>query len=640
VRAERAAMSNFKKYLAELEARNKPPPSPFSFKTTPQPAPQTPPSPPAPDTPPLPSADEFRDAVRKAFEEHPRHPRFFFLVPVLTLQHTLYRQCRHLLTPHLYKQLLNACVDGLKGFADALPETCIDVTGTPTPFTTTLGDLVPADYQEGLAPAYEALAVPFRGQFEELASCWKMTPEFGDKPNWKDFWNGDEDQKSVDRAKKEREKEYKEWLAFKNEVYDTQPPLQKALYATPYWKENPVYLAPDPTTTELVYLNKPELRFSTTWICAYHEAGKTNLLLNMVADDLTRGDGTIIVMDSKGDLINTLARYPDAVIIDYKNIQINPLQLGSSARTIEFLEYLFSSLLETSMTQKQATLFSCVLEMLLNHPNATIETFRDVLRKGTTGFEAAIAKTNPVTREFFEGGKTSEFNHPDYRDTKAEVLWRLRSLLRNEYLRNIFTTEKSSVDFFKLLDSKKLIIIDNSKEDLGELGCEFFGRLFIALVLMGALTRSRLKPEDKVPVYFYLDECQTVISRDTKIPVMIDECRSQKIALTLAHQRLARISPAVLDAMFNASIRIANVDNDAKEIAPHFRTTPEQLQLKRGEFALFVRHQTKEALRVTTPLFDELKLPRPLLAERPVSTRPEPKPKPQGKTDKKQKENW
>jgi hypothetical protein len=92
--------------------------------------------------------------------------------------------------------------------------------------------------------------------------------------------------------------------------------------------------------------------------------------------------------------------------------------------------------------------------------------------------------------------------------------------------------------------------------------------------------------------------------------------------------------------MFNASIRIANVDNDAKEIAPHFRTTPEQLQLKRGEFALFVRHQTKEALRVTTPLFDELKLPRPLLAERPVSTRPEPKPKPQGKTDKKQKENW
>src|SRR5258707_841181 len=191
-------------------------------------------------------------------------------------------------------------------------------------------------------------------------------------------------------------------------------------------------------------------RFAGTWIVAPPGRGKTNLLHNLVAQDLTQRC-TIVMMDSKGDLINAYKGYGDVVVVDPATANINPLQLGSSTRSVEFLEY-------------------------------------------------------------------------------------------------IFTAQQTNVPFNELLDSGKTVIIDNSKDDLGEEGAEFFGRFFVALIWMAAVSRSRLRPEQKMPVYVYIDECHTVIKRDDKIATILDECRSQKIALILAHQRVTQItSPNVLD---------------------------------------------------------------------------------------------
>jgi hypothetical protein len=122
---------------------------------------------------------------------------------------------------------------------------------------------------------------------------------------------------------------------------------------------------------------------------------------------------------------------------------------------------------------------------------------------------------------------------------------------------------------------------------------------------MAAVSRSRLRPEDKVPVFFYIDECHTVIKRDDKIATILDECRSQKIALIMAHQRVAQItSDNVKDALGNCAIRIANSDDDAATLAPRFRVDPQALRLPIGQFACFVRDKTPAAQTVDIPLFD------------------------------------
>lgn len=362
-----------------------------------------------------------------------------------------------------------------------------------------------------------------------------------------------------------------------------------------------------PTGSVLVPFPIPEqTRYSGMWIVAPPGRGKTNLLHHLLAQD--RPHGTVILMDSKGDLINSYKGIPGSILIDPATVAINPLQLGSSTRSIEFLEYIFSALLETGMTALQKTLFRSVLSLLLKVPNATLETFRQILTTGWKPFAEYMPLCDQPTQEFFTA-KPAEFDAPTYKETKMQVLWRLRLILSNEYLRQIFTVPKSNIDFFKLLDSRKLIIIDNSKDILGEDGSEFFGRFFIAILWMAAVSRSRLRPEDKIPVYVYLDECADVIKRDEKIATILDQCRSQKIALTMAHQRIAQIvSPNVLDALGNCAIRIANSDDDAAALSPRFRTPPENLRQPVGTFAIFVRDRTPSAVIASVTEFDLSKL--------------------------------
>jgi len=119
-----------------------------------------------------------------------------------------------------------------------------------------------------------------------------------------------------------------------------------------------------------------------------------------------------------------------------------------------------------------------------------------------------------------------------------------------------------------------------------------------------------------------------VIRRDEKIATILDECRSQKIALILAHQRVAQIvTPNVLDALGNCAIRIANSDEDAPSLASRFRVEPEALRLPVGSFACFVRDKTAQAATVSVPEFDLSTLPPPPPRNH-YTPPPPPRPKP------------
>src|SRR5262249_46333520 len=139
---------------------------------------------------------------------------------------------------------------------------------------------------------------------------------------------------------------------------------------------------------------------------------------------------------------------------------------------------------------------------------------------------------------------------------------------------------------------------------------EFYQRFFLALILAAAQQRSALHPTQKLPVYCYLDECQWV-RKDQKLATILDECRSQKIALILAHQRVDQITdPNVLSAMSNCAIRYANSDDDAKYLAPKLRCEPEFLTSPpRGTFAAFVRDFTAHAVAISVPYIDPDEIP-------------------------------
>jgi hypothetical protein len=359
-----------------------------------------------------------------------------------------------------------------------------------------------------------------------------------------------------------------------------------------------------------------EQRFAGHWIIAPPGRGKTTLLHAMLLDDLDR-KASIIIMDSKGDLIEPFKLLPDIkdrlLLIEpdaEAPLALNPLDIPSAniAHTIALLEYVLSTLLEAKPTALQTSLFRKLLPAFLElRENPTIEDLRRMLIEGVRDLPNTLSASS---REFLTD-REHGFDSKTYRGTREQLTWRLDLLLSNPILKAMFGSLKTKLDIGKEMDAGKIIIINNSKALLGEEGAEFFGRFFIALILAAAQQRAGRPNSEKQPCFFYIDECHNVIKNDTKIPTILDECRSQKIALILAHQRTAQLSDAVLDAVANCAIRFANSDDEARYLSDKLRTTTDVLRkLKRGRFAAFVRDMTDTAVAVDVPYFDLSKLPK------------------------------
>jgi len=376
-----------------------------------------------------------------------------------------------------------------------------------------------------------------------------------------------------------------------------------------YLQDTPL---PELFTGDIPWKLPERTRFSSHWIVAPQGSGKTVLLSSMFYEDMTK-DASIVVLDAKGDLynqVNNLTALKDRyLVIDPREAGgINPLDISAEDITqgVEMLEYVFSSLLESKITPMQTVLFRNIFRALvLSFPNPTLSTFRDILANGPAKYKQYIdAIDDADLRNFFNNDLRT------YTSRSAEVLWRLDLLLSNEHIRKMFLVQKTTYDIGKAMDEGKIILVNNSLGLFGEQGSEFLGRFVLSRIWAAAIRRSATTT-DKKPCYVYCDEAHRIIARDEKVYQVIDECRSANIALILAHQRIDQIkAPGVLTALGNCAIRYANSDDEARQLAPRLRTTPDFLQaLKVGQFAAYVRDMGLPgavAVKVTPAPFDKM----------------------------------
>jgi len=351
--------------------------------------------------------------------------------------------------------------------------------------------------------------------------------------------------------------------------------------------------------------NIPEKRwFEGTWIVGAKGRGKTTLLRHLILHHLPRA--SVIILDAKGDVFKSftrLASIKDRLVIIDPDLEyppaINPLDIGKNS--VEFLAYLFE-LLDTKMTSNQTALFRMVLTLLERVPGATLQDFREIIQDGwSPKYEQYVRQLEPDEQTFFD----KEFSTKIYNDRKPEVLLRLRLLLSNPYLRAMLRSPKTRINIGELMDAGKVICINNTynPDKLGEEGCEFFGRMIIALVWAAARRRANRPDDKKHPVFFFMDEAHFFIQRDTTIKKIINQCRSQKVAMVFSHQDVKDIeNEQTKSALNDCAIKFANSSGEAHELAPRLYTTPEFIKgQKEGSFAVFVTDKTDTAVSVSVP---------------------------------------
>ena len=124
-----------------------------------------------------------------------------------------------------------------------------------------------------------------------------------------------------------------------------------------------------------------------------------------------------------------------------------------------------------------------------------------------------------------------------------------------QFIKSMFAPLKTKLDIGKEMDAGKIILINNSKALLGDEGCRVLRALLYRphRSLPPSSGPARRSDQKKPCLLSTSTSARTSSAKDAKIATILDECRSQKIALILAHQRTAQIHRApVLDAVSTA----------------------------------------------------------------------------------------
>ena len=383
--------------------------------------------------------------------------------------------------------------------------------------------------------------------------------------------------------------------------------------------------------TDMPFTIPEKVRFEHQWIVAGSGHGKTQTLQHLIASDLDKvaaGEASIVVIDSQHDLIRNIShmrRFYDGdlagklCLIDPTDIEypvaLNLFDVGMDRirsyskldqeklinSAIELYDFVLGSLLSAELTQKQSVMFRYITRLMLHIPDATIQTFREIMEEGGyEKFRPYIQKLQGTARSFFE----EEFTSRQFQDTKRQVQRRLYGILENQTFERMFSHPRSKFDMFSEMGAGKVILVNTAKDLLKQNGTEIFGRFFIALIAQAA--QERASQEDRLPCFVYIDECADYI--DHNVALILEQARKYNVGMILAHQYLGQLQPPRIAESFaaNTSIKFAGglSSKDARAFSHMLRVPPEFIEDQpKGHFAAFVRNQTKRALSLRVPFF-------------------------------------
>lgn len=396
---------------------------------------------------------------------------------------------------------------------------------------------------------------------------------------------------------------------------------------------------------ELPLVISDQSRMEHGYILAGSGHGKTQLMQNFIMLDLAaakKEKRSIVVIDSQGDLISKIARIelfnpaykgtPEdlhgilsdrIVIIDPNDVDypsainmfaMNETRMASYGSTerekvqnsaIELYEHFFSELLGAELTARQGMVFKYLARLMLEIPDATILTLRDLMDDAKP-FIPYMDKLSASARVFF----AREFFSPGFNATKKQISKRLWGVLSTPAFERLFSSPTNKIDLYQLLNDGHIILINTAKDLLKESGASLFGRFFISMLTQAIMERSVISEDERTPTFIYIDECQDYF--DANIELLLAQGRKYKTGLCLAHQFLDQLTVSERGSVLaNTSIKLAGGVNakDAKILATEMGCRSDFLQsMKKAddtsetEFALWVRNSIREAVKVSVPI--------------------------------------
>jgi type IV secretory pathway TraG/TraD family ATPase VirD4 len=334
-----------------------------------------------------------------------------------------------------------------------------------------------------------------------------------------------------------------------------------------------------------VYLSRED-RLRHFYTIGQTGTGKTNLLRNMIKQDIKRGDGCCFI-DPHGDAAHDILahvperRFDDVIYFDPAHTDrpmgLNMLEYDKKypeqkTFVVDEMMNIFNKLFNLDQTGgpmfEQYFRNGALLALEDQESGSTILEISRVLSDAEFRQRKLAASENEVVNQFWTeiaeeaGGESSLENIVPYVTSKFD------NFLSNEIMRPIIAQQESSFDFREVMDNQKILIVNLSKGRLGDINANLIGLILVGKILMNALSRVDMPEEERKPFYLYMDEFQN-ISTDS-ISAILSEARKYKLSLNVAHQYIDQLDEEIRDAVFGnvgnmATHRISTKDAEFME---------------------------------------------------------------------------
>lgn len=294
--------------------------------------------------------------------------------------------------------------------------------------------------------------------------------------------------------------------------------------------------------------------------------GKSVLLQDMIVQDMAMGKG-LCVIDPHGELAEeVLSKIPahrkeDVIYFNPADtampLGLNILEFDPALpqqrdfviqETIAMLYKLYDPDNQGVIGPRFETWFRQSALTVMSDPKGA--TFLEI-PKPFLDDEFLKAKFKHVTDVTVQDFWINEMGQTSDRD-KSEMLGYFTSkwgaFMSNETMRNIIGQHKSSFNFTDIMDQKKILIVNLSKGQIGEMNSKLLGMMFVIKISAAALARAGRPKSELEQFTLYVDEFQNFATES--FATILSEARKYELCLVVANQFIGQLTEQIKGAVF------------------------------------------------------------------------------------------
>ncbi|MDD4989549.1 MAG: type IV secretion system DNA-binding domain-containing protein, partial [Candidatus Pacebacteria bacterium] len=317
--------------------------------------------------------------------------------------------------------------------------------------------------------------------------------------------------------------------------------------------------------------------------------GKSTCLENMAVQDIQNGEGMAFI-DPHGKTADLFLEYvPKERMKDVLYFAPFDMEYPVSFNVMEDVgpdkRHLVSNGLMSAFKKIWVDAWSARMEYILNNILLALLEYPDSTLIGVNRMladkdyrNAVVANVTDTSVKAFWRDEFAKYSDKFMTEAGAAIQNKIGQFISNPLVRNIIGQPKSTFDLRKMMDERKIIIINLSKGRVGESNANLIGSMLITKIYLAAMSRADV-PESILNTlpnfYLYVDEFQSFANES--FADILSEARKYKLNLTMAHQYIEQMSEEVRAAVFGnvgsmLVFRVGAFDAEVleKEFAPQF----------------------------------------------------------------------